>query len=52
MFEKQFGTNDELEDVVISKRRLKYENELASVSIVFVYLSFKGWFDIPLLGIP
>lgn len=29
-FEKQFGTKNELEDVVISKRRLKYEEELVS----------------------
>ncbi|KAJ3308740.1 Crooked neck-like protein 1 [Boothiomyces sp. JEL0838] len=40
LFEKQFGTKDELEDVVVAKRRLKYEDELQKNSH-----NYDIWFD-------
>ncbi|KAJ2995929.1 Crooked neck-like protein 1 [Globomyces sp. JEL0801] len=39
-FEKTFGTRDGLEDVVMSKRRLKYEEEIATNSH-----NYDVWFD-------
>ena len=35
-FEKQFGSKDGVEDVIVSKRRLKYEQ-------VFLFLNFRIW---------
>ncbi|KAF9366419.1 NineTeen Complex (NTC) component [Mortierella sp. NVP85] len=39
-FEKQYGDKDEIEDVVVGKRRLQYEAELASN-----LKNYDAWFD-------